>query len=298
MQLKNSFTGVWLGTEPSLYEYNARMDKAEALPAPVKANFYDDEESGGGSDGLPYLLEVVGPIGVIHINGALTNVDRWYNAYFKIPSYNAIKDALVYAARDADIQHILLNINSGGGPVAGLSDTGEMIKMIDQNIKPVYAYSESAMMSAAYWLGSAATQQYASQTAMVGSIGVILTHMEYSKEMAEMGITATVLRAGEFKALAGPYEPLSDKAKTILQTELNYFEQIFIENIAANLNVSASVVRTQMGEGRVFIGAQAVQAGLVSAVTTLDKLLTSLEAISVDTSPTLRQTAKKSPTGV
>jgi nicotinate-nucleotide pyrophosphorylase len=69
-------------------------------------------------------------------------------------------------------------IDSGGGAVSGVADAGNLIKLIDQSVKPIYSFTDGAMCSAAYWLGCSAREVYSSNVSTVGSIGVIATHME------------------------------------------------------------------------------------------------------------------------
>lgn len=290
---KTSIT-YWAGTEASFEEYQARALHGETLEIDARQSLYDKDE---GEERTPYLLEVVGATAVIHINGALTNKDAWYNEFLKIPSYNAIKDALVAAATDSRVEQVVLNINSGGGPVAGIADTADLIQKIDQEIKPIYTYTESTLASAAYWLGSSASRVFASELATVGSIGVIATHTEYSKELAEAGVTVTVLRAGKYKALASAVEPLSETARTEIQTHIDGVYNIFVEHVAKYRKRTYSQVDTQMGQGREFLGVNALSIGLVDGVTTLDKLLSKLEDTSLDTPNSFRQTAQQQPNG-
>jgi len=131
---KKSAIDYWAGTEQSLEEYQIRAAQGEALQVDSRAYRDEDDER------TPYLLEVVGATGVIHINGPLTNKDAWYNEFLKIPSYNAIKDALVAAATDTRLEQIVLNINSGGGPVSGISDTADLIQKIDAQITNLHLH--------------------------------------------------------------------------------------------------------------------------------------------------------------
>jgi len=288
---KKSAIDYWAGTEQSLEEYQIRAAQGEALQVDSRAYRDEDDER------TPYLLEVVGATGVIHINGPLTNKDAWYNEFLKIPSYNAIKDALVAAATDTRLEQIVLNINSGGGPVSGISDTADLIQKIDAQIKPIYTYTESSLASAAYWLGCSASKVFSSELAVVGSIGVIATHAENSKELAEAGITVTTLRAGKYKALASSTEPLTETAREEIQARIDTIYGIFAEHVAKYRGRTYSQVDSQMGQGREFLGSAALAVGLVDGVTTLDKLMSKLEETSLDTPSTFRQTAQQQSNG-
>jgi ClpP class serine protease len=101
--------------------------------------------------------------------------------------------------------------------------------------------------------------------------------------MAQEGETATVLRAGEYKALASSVEPLTEKAKAQIMDSLNHTYGIFLNHVAASRGTSAAVVKANMAEGKVFYGSDAASVGLTDGTTTFQALLSELtQAVSVD----------------
>ena len=70
----------------------------------------------------------------------------------------------------------------------------KLIRLVNDKVKPVTAFTDGAMFSAAYYLGSSASEVTPAIT-RVGSIGVIATHMEQSQFLKDMGIGVTVIRA-------------------------------------------------------------------------------------------------------
>lgn len=267
---------MWAGNEHSLTLATeahdmmmAGMFDAREAPPPVEA---------------PYAFDLQGNVGVVSVKGPLVNNDDPYNRYRGVTSYADVRRAMVYAAQHADVQAILLDINSGGGAVSGCADCGALIASIDSSVKPVYAYTDSVMASAAYWLGSSARKVYVSQTAMTGSIGVISTHMEYSKMLKEAGVGVTVMRAGEYKALANSLEPLTDVAKMQIQDQLNAAYGIFIGHVAEARGTTVAIADKTMGQGREFFGAAAVEAGLADGVKTFDAVVSFISKKGIDTS--------------
>ena len=262
---KSTFPEVmWAGTEHSL------ALAAEAHDKIMAGSFVSSDEEDDEENEPPYNFAVQGDIGVISIKGSLTNRDSYWNRYYGVMSYGEIRDALLYAAQKPEIKGIILDIDSGGGAVSGVADAGNLIKTIDKNVKPVYAFTDGTMCSAAYWLGCSAREVFSSNVSTVGSIGVIATHMEYSKMLKEAGIGVTVVRAGEYKALANSVEPLSDKAKTQLQNQLNAAYQVFVEHVADCRSVTFTQCDSEMAQGREFFGKEALVAGLVDSIETFD----------------------------
>jgi signal peptide peptidase SppA len=261
----------WAGTPESLQAFIEGV--ARALDAGPRADYIDPSED---PQDCPDLYERQGEIGVVSIKGSLTNSDSWMNAFIGAVSYGQIREALIYAANDAGVKAIALDISSGGGAVSGMSDTADLIATIDQKIKPVYAFTDSLMASAAYSLGVSARQITIGKMAESGSIGVLLVHREVSKMMEMEGVTTTVIRSGKWKALGNSSEPLSDLAKETLQAQVDKLNGLFVEHVAACRKKPMAQVESQMGGGRVFIGSDAVDVGLVDALDNFDGFMSSI----------------------
>lgn len=273
---------LWAGTEQSLEAYNAAVTRAELKADGMQWQQPDQEDT-------PRLLDIQGDVGIISIKGSLTNDDSFMSMLMGATSYNDIRHAVVAAATNPDVKAILLDIDSGGGAVNGVMDTSKLIRMVHDNLKPVTAYGSGSLYSGAYWLGMAAGSVYAGETTGVGSIGVIAAHMEKSKQLRDAGIGVTVLRAGKYKALAGPFEKLSDEAKAGLQKSLDAVYGVFVEQVSAMRGYSTEYVDKMMAQGREFIGEEAVGPGLVDGITSFDALLSKVQAQTVDKTQKLKQ---------
>jgi hypothetical protein len=130
------------------------------------------------------------------------------------------------------------------------------------------------MASAAYWIGSAASKVFTSNlTNMIGSIGVVQSHVDISRAQDMQGVKTTEITAGKYKRIASQYAPLSSDGRDTLQDQVNQVYQAFVGDVARNRGVSAQAVLDNMADGRVFIGQQAIDAGLVDGVSTLDDLI-------------------------
>ena len=268
--------GLWAGSQES-HDTWAKLDAAveEKLLA-YNPNGGEDEED----EDKPYLLEKQGGVAVINVKGPLTSRDSWVNKYLGITSYGAIREALIYAAEDPETTHILLDVDSPGGHVKGCMDTGNLIKLVGK-IKPVTAFAELAA-SAGYWLASSAGELLATESADIGSIGVIAVHMERSKQLKAEGVGVTVVRGGRFKALANGVETLSEEGKKQLQSQVDAAYELFVQHVADARNVPYAYADENMAQGREFFGKQALEAGLVDGITTYDDLMQKLIKKSVD----------------
>ena len=182
------------------------------------------------------------------------------------------------ALADPAVNSIILQIDSPGGTVDGTQTMADMI-FSARNKKKVVAFADGMMASAAYWIGSAAEAIYISDgAAQIGSIGVVATHTDISGAQAIAGVKTTEITAGKFKRMASQYAPLTESGRQSIQDQVDYLYSIFVEDVAKNRGVNVDTVLQDMADGRVFIGQQAIDAGLVDGITTLDDLVAKMSA--------------------
>lgn len=271
---------LWAGTEDSLNDLLARMQAVtpETVSMVEAKRAAYDGEGESRDKRTSRLVQRVGTTGVVQIKGSLVNSDdAFWNEFFGLVGYGEIREAVLELALDPSVTSILLDIDSGGGQVNGMSDVAEVLATVDAKYKPVFAHTGGGMLSAAYYVGSTARQLTASSMAEVGSIGVLIVHKSVARALQQNGIDVTVIRAGEFKALGNPFEELSDTAKADLQKRCDYSYDLFLQHVAERRGVMKSYAKDTMGEGRVFIGQQAVDVGLVDALGSIDFALQGAE---------------------
>lgn len=209
-------------------------------------------------------------IALIPIHGTLVRRALGVEAASGLTSYAEISLRLDAALADLAIQGIVLDIDSPGGEAGGAFDLAARIRQAGC-VKPIWAHANDAACSAAYALASAAERLTLSQTAGVGSIGVIALHVDQSARDAQEGLTYTAIYAGAHKNDYSPHAPLSADAAAALQTEVDRLYAIFVGQVAAMRGLEPEAVRAL--EARLMFGEDAVQAGLADAVMPLPQLL-------------------------
>lgn len=277
----------WFGTETSFKTY---LDKIAKLNNPDfvaslknlfnPASVIEPAEEQSESE-KHWLLERQGNTGVVHVAGELTNEKAWYNEFLGLVSYQEIAEALDIAATDESLKQVVMMFHTGGGTASGIRDVGEHIKFIDNEFKPVYAYTKTAAFSAGYWLASSARRVFVEEMGQLGSIGAIATHISFKGALDQEGIVATVFREGEFKALGQPFEDLDEKAKEHFQEKLKETNAFFLDAVMSNRNLSMAQ-QSEWGEGRTFYGRKAVNVGLADEVISLRGLMSRFAETSSD----------------
>jgi signal peptide peptidase SppA len=185
-------------------------------------------------------------------------------------STQAISGALREANADETISAIILDIDSPGGSVYGVD---ELAAEIRASAKPVTAIANSLAASAAYWLGTAASEFFVTPGGEVGSIGVWMAHEDWSAALAAAGVSTTLISAGEFKVEGNPYGPLPADAKAFMQSRVDDYYGAFTRAVAKGRKVGVDDVRNGMGKGRVLGAAQAKASSMVDGVMTFDDVV-------------------------
>lgn len=270
-------SNLWYGSEDSFFvvvraqEEVAKLQAAgpEAMKAAVIA-----AGGGRGEDpyGFPPLWNLNGSVAVVNISGSLVDGHAGFGRLFGVIGYADIQHALAEIALHKEATSVLLNIDSGGGQVSGVEETGDMIRALDAQ-KPVFSYTGDMMGSAAFWLGASARHISANRTSTVGSVGTLIMHIERSKQLEDAGIKATIIRYGKFKALNNPYEPLSEEGRAQLQNLADEAGKVFVEYVSDRRGMTAAAFQKTAGEGRVFPGAQAKEVGLIDDVMSLGQAI-------------------------
>lgn len=265
---------LWLGDANSLREAVRLEAQAILASATMKAGMVIEKSADAGEQ-LPRLYSRHANVGIISVRGPLVNSDSWITEYLGISTYPAIRDALVFAAQDGQVDQILLDIDSPGGTVSGVNDTARLVRTVG-TVKPITTYSSDLMASAGYWIGSAAKKIHVGETAIIGSIGVIATLTSVHDALKKEGVDVRVIRAGKNKALGHPAEPISDKAVAQTQDRADTFYGIFKDAVSTYRPKLKADSANVWAEGNEFLGEDAVKAGLADRVSSFDQVVSQL----------------------
>lgn len=201
-----------------------------------------------------------GGIAVIPVHGLLVSRrGQITETCMELTSYERIRSQLTAALNDSTVNEVVLDINSGGGMVSGCKELADYI-FASRDIKPITAIVNFNAFSAAYFLASACGTVIVSQTSGVGSIGVIMEHMEASKWEENNGLKFTTFYRGDFKNAGSPHEPITDDARTEIQEMIDNAYDMFTSSVAQYRSIDLkAVIDTQ---ARCFFGQAALDSGL------------------------------------
>lgn len=213
---------------------------------------------------------------VVDICGPLTFAGWLFDTYDAIESR-------VAAACLTDAPYVILRVNSPGGEVAGAFDCARAIKAIAKaSNKKLIVWCAAMCASAAYALASAADEIWVSDSAEIGSIGVINAMCDETAQDAAKGVKYAIIASGAHKADGNPHLPITEAVLERKQAQVNQMAEIFFSLVKANRGIEAKPL-----EAGIFVGEAAVTHGLADRVSTWAELITAIGANQVGSIPTL-----------
>jgi signal peptide peptidase SppA len=231
-------------------------------------------------------LQVENGVAVIALEGVLA---KRMNLFMEISGGTSMQIAASQfraAMDDPGIKAIVLHVDSPGGTVDGTQELADLVYAA-RDVKPVFAVADGSMQSAAYWIGSAAERVFiSSDTTLVGSIGVVATHVDRSRLEKNAGIDKVEITAGRYKRMETESGTLTREGRSALQASVDQVYEIFVDAVGRNRGKAADDVHANMADGRTFIGKKAIEAGLVDGVATLSKAIETAAAFAANQSLT------------
>lgn len=235
---------------------------------------------------------VVEGVAVLSVSGVLVHRSRFdFSESSLILGYNDLTADLEDAMAHPDVHAVLMVYDSPGGEAQGAFEYAQRIFDL-RGRKPLWAISDGLAASAAYLGASAVEQMAITSTGLVGSIGVVARHVDFSRALDAEGITVTHIFAGAHKVDGNPYEPLPEAVRKDWQAEIDNLYGMFIDAVATHRGIDARTVRAT--QAATYTGQAAVDARLVDRIATTDQLIAELGAMrtrSYTAGPAARATA-------
>lgn len=224
-------------------------------------DFWDEQMA----DYRPYnitngVLQV--PVQGMLLNRFSYQFGRWATGY------QYIERALARGLEDENVKAIALIIDSPGGEVSGCFELGDKLYEA-RSIKPIRAFAADHAYSAAYALGSAATDLMVTRSGGTGSVGVVTAHVDWSAALAQDGVKVTFIFAGSHKVDGNPYEKLPDDVKARIQERIDKTYAVFTGTVARNRNLEDQAVRDT--EALTFDAQDSVAKGFADGIGALDE---------------------------
>ncbi len=170
---------------------------------------------------------------------------------------------------DSSIRGVILRIDSPGGDGIASDDILHEAKVLSQK-KPMVISMSDLAASGGYFVAMTGDPIIAYPNTETGSIGVFFGKVNLRGLYDKIGITKQALTRGRFANIDSENAPLTDIEREKLRKEIEIFYKGFVQRVADGRKRKYEDMEA-LAQGRVWLGAQAKQNGLVDELGGLDR---------------------------
>ncbi|MEM3374063.1 MAG: signal peptide peptidase SppA [Candidatus Woesearchaeota archaeon] len=193
-----------------------------------------------------------------------------------VVSSESVISKLDKVLKNKEIKAVIFDINSPGGSPVPTDEISQKIKELKKYNITTIALIREYGASGAYWIASSCDYIFANRMSLVGSIGVIGSYLDFSGLLQRYNITYQRYVSGELKDMGSPFKPASEEEKKVFQKLIDDLNEIFIEEVSLNRNLSIEDVR-KLATGQVYLGIEAKKLKLIDEIGTKQDAINFIE---------------------
>lgn len=172
---------------------------------------------------------------------------------------------------DPSIKGVILRVDSPGGDAIASAEILHAAELLSAK-KPVLISMSDYAASGGYMMSMTGDRVLAYSNTLTGSIGVFFGKLTLRGLYDKIGLNKYLLKRGKWSTIDSDYTPLSTEERARLRVELEAYYKGFVERVAKGRKKDAAVIEP-LAQGRVWLGAQAVQNGLVDEIGGFDRAI-------------------------
>lgn len=268
-----------VATRPVWDIVGGAIDSIEShLFGPPLSFWLEDDDDGADTPACGYTL-TDGGIAVVPIVGTLVDSEpSWWMSYLGYCSIPAIARAVTAAAADGNVKDILFDVDSPGGHVSGLAAACDAVWAVRQaGEKRVWAACKK-VASAAYEIVSQCHKIYLAPDGMGGCIGTLYLLSDWSGYYTQMGVVNLRLAsdgADTYKGAGARGTKITPAQQADFKRICNEYRTLFNGIIQRGRGFDDKTMLA-LADGRIHIGANALQLSLVDGIATPEAVLSAL----------------------
>ena len=173
-----------------------------------------------------------------------------------------LKEAFQQASNDPKVKAVVISVDSPGGEVTAGDTIHHALGKLSAK-KPGVIFMNSIGTSAAYYIACAGSWIMCSDTTFTGSIGVIISTLNYKELFGKIGLQSVIFKSGQFKDALNGARDLTEEEKGYFQGLVMQTYDRFLNIVASSRHLEAATLRNGIADGRVLSGKDAYAAKLV-----------------------------------
>jgi protease-4 len=186
-------------------------------------------------------------------------------------------DKLVRKVRDdSSIKGVVLRIDSGGGEVVASDDMWRELNLLSKK-KPLVISMSDVAASGGYFMAMTGDPIVAYPQTETGSIGVVFGKPDLHGLYDKLGVTKDAITRGKHADIDSDYTELTPEERQMLRNGIDESYRDFVTKVAQARHRTFEQIEP-LAQGRVWLGSQAKNNGLVDELGGLDTAIDMIKA--------------------
>ena len=166
--------------------------------------------------------------------------------------------------KDEDVKAVVLRVNSPGGSANASEQIWHAITTLQAKGMPVVVSMGDYAASGGYYISCCADYIYAEPTTLTGSIGIFGTVPNFKKIREKVGVDMDMVRTNTYAGMETSMvmNGMNKNEQAIMQAMIERGYDLFTKRCAEGRDMTQDAIKA-VGEGRVWLGKDAVNIGLV-----------------------------------
>ena len=166
--------------------------------------------------------------------------------------------------KDKTVKAVVLRVNSPGGSVVASEKIRTALKLLMAE-KPLVASYGNYAASGGYWISAGTQKIFSDATCLTGSIGVFSLIPEFSKTAGKLGVNIVTVGSNKHSGMYSLMRPFDKEEEASMQAYVEDIYGRFVNIVAEGRSLEAARV-DDLGQGRVWVGTDALERGLVDEI--------------------------------
>ena len=210
-------------------------------------------------------VDAADKVAVLYAEGAI--VDEGADGIVEGKTLKTIKK--IY--EDDDVKAVVFRVNSPGGSADASEQIWHAMKMLQDKGLPVVVSMGDYAASGGYYISCNADYIYAEPTTLTGSIGIFGTVPNLSKIREKIGLDVDAVSTNKHSGLTtnAVIKGMNPQEMALMQNMVERGSDLFTRRCAEGRGMTQDEIK-KIGEGRVWLGKDALEIGLVDGLGNID----------------------------
>ncbi len=212
-------------------------------------------------------------IAIFYLNGEIYTDNSKNGDLTNSITPSGVQEKIDQIINNDEIKGVILRINSPGGSALASNIINSKIQNLKLK-KPVYVSIGDVAASGGYYIASAGDKIFADKESITGSIGVVSLIPNFQKTLKKLDVNLETIHKGEYADLYSLTQDFTEKDRQkIYDSSVRVYDE-FVNVVAKGRGKTSEYINT-IGQGKVWLGEEGKNIGLVDEIGGLEATIAS-----------------------